>query len=61
MATDKAASDIESKISVQGKTIRRISLLSYTMRGYYNLKPLAYGIHKRGFRLVDIIEAPSFK
>ena len=61
MATDKAASDIESKISVQGKTIRKISLLSYTMRGYYNLKPLAYGIHKRVFRLVDLIESPSVK
>ena len=61
MASEKAASDIELKISVQGTMIRKISLVSYVTRGDYNLKPLAYGINHRGVRLVEIDETPSDK
>ena len=31
------------------------------MKGDYILKPLAYGFHHRGVRLVDLIEAPLDK
>ena len=62
MVLEKAASDLEStKISVQGTTIRKISLLSYAMRGGYTLELLAYGIHNRKFRLVELVEYISDK
>ena len=62
MAPEKAASYIEStRISVQGTTIRNISLLSYFMRGEYTLEPLAYGIHLIGVQLVELAEDPLAK
>ena len=49
MAPEKEASDLEStRISVQGRTIRKRLLPSYAMRGDYTLLLLAYGIHHRG-------------
>ena len=35
--------------------------MSYSMIGDYTLKPLADGVHHRGYQLVDIVEAPSYK
>ena len=56
MVPEKAALDFESKmISVQGTMIRKISLLSYATIGDYTLEPLAYGVHHRGVRLVDLV------
>ena len=49
------------KIRVQGKMTRQISLMSWTMRGYYTLEPLAYGFHKICVWLVYLIESPLYK
>ena len=35
--------------------------MSYDMGGDYTLEPLVYGVHNRGFRLVEIIEYPLDK
>ena len=35
--------------------------MSYTMRGDYTIKHLAYGVHHKGVRLVEIVEAPLVK
>ena len=58
MASEKVVSDIESKVSSQGMMIRKISFLSYVMRGDYKIKPLACVIHHRGVLLVDLVETP---
>ena len=56
MAPKNTASDLESERSVQGTTTRKSSFLSYATRGDYTLEPLAYGIHHRSVRLVEIVE-----
>ena len=62
MAPEKAASDLEStSISIQVTNIRKISLISYSMREDYILGTLTYGVHHRGDQLVDLIESPSDK
>ena len=45
--------------SVKEKQRKNSSFLSSAMRGYYAFKPLTYDDHHRGFRLVEISEAPS--
>ena len=60
MAPYKAASDPELKSNAQGTTIKT-SLMSYAMRGDYTVKNLAYGIHTRGVRLVELVGAPLAK
>ena len=61
MAPEKAAPYIETKRSIQRTTIRKISFLSYAMRGDYTLEPLAYGFNHRGLGLVELVEAPLAK
>ena len=61
MVPEKVVSDLEKKIRVQGKMTRQISLMSWTMRGYYTLEPLAYGFHKICVWLVYLIESPLYK
>ena len=61
MVLEKVASDIESKRSAQGTTIRQNSFLSYAMRRDCNLEPLAYGVHQTGVQLVELVEDPLDK
>ena len=61
MSPEKAASYLETKRSFQGTMIRKISLLSYAMRGDYTFKPLAYEFHHICVQLVDLTEYPSAK
>ena len=62
MSPKKVDSYLESiRISVKGTTIKKISLLSYSMRGDYTLILFAYGVHHRGGQFVEIIETPSDK
>ena len=60
MAPEKASSDLEKK-SVQVTMTRKISFLSYAMIGEYFLEPLAYGVHQRGVRLIQLVESPLDK
>ena len=55
MAPLKVAPDIKNK-SVKDKRQKNSSLLSSDMSWGYSLKPVAYGVHHRGFQLVDMFE-----
>ena len=58
MAPLKVSLDIKKR-SVKEKRQNNSSLLSYTMRGEYNFRHLAYGVHHRGVQLVELLGAPS--
>ena len=57
MAPLKVAFDIKKR-SVKGKQQKNSSLLSSAMKGDYTLEHLAYGVHHRGVRLVELVKYP---